>query len=197
MIEIISYRLKKRILVYVATVFAMLFLLILFSELWINMGFDINQVASDYNSVRTPIASMGYIFRIFAIFSNNYFIALLFMIPILDFLYLVGVMFNTALYFAYFSVVTAKSVNASPYTIAPFIVISPILQPYQLFFGFFEFLGYALTFSQGIYILIYLIKGIVSGNINELKNEGIYTVFIILFSAFILFAAATMESIFV
>lgn len=197
LLEIILTRLRKRILVYVAMNFVLIALLILFSEYWLGVGFDVNSVGNEYNSVRNPIVSMSYFSKILAIFSNNYSIALLFIIPVLSFLFLIAVMFNTSLFFAYLSVIASTYYNLSPSTIAPLLIISPILSPRELFFGFFEFLGYSLTFLQSIYIIIYLVKSLVSGKIKELEYEAYYTIFIIIFSAFVLFAAATMESVFV
>jgi hypothetical protein len=195
--EIILQKLRKRILIYVAMNFVLVVLLILFSEYWLTRGFDVSAVGAEYNNVRNPIASMNYFSKIVAIFSNNYFIALLFIIPALSFLFLIGVMFNTSLFFAYFSVLASSYYQISPYVAAPILVMTPILSPRELFFGFFEFLGYSLTFVQSIYIIVYLVKSLIEGRIKELQYEAYYTVFVIAFSAFILFAAATIESAFV
>jgi len=112
--EIILQRLRKRILIYVAMNFVLVVLLILFSEYWLTRGFDVSAVGAEYNNVRNPIASMNYFSKIVAIFSNNYFIALLFIIPALSFLFLIGVIFIYIVVFCVFFSFSFKLLSNKP-----------------------------------------------------------------------------------
>jgi hypothetical protein len=106
-------------------------------------------------------------------------------------------MYNTAEFFAYYSIIRAEEWNIDPSLASLIITIFLIFSYPAYFFPFLEFLGYSLTFSQGLILLARGVKTIFKGNIKEFLSEIYYTIFIIILAAVVLLIAAYLEALIV
>jgi len=193
-ISTISLKLRKRIKIYFIALFLLVLLLIFFSEYWLYVGFDVNLEKSIISNLHQSIPT-NYPDIVLYIFSNNYYIALNFLIPIIGLYNLIEVMSETSKVFSTISIETSNQLGLNPYFIAAYLILFTIFNPFFYFFGILEFLGYALTISQGTYLVIYFIRSILRRDFSDFKNELIYTVFIIILSAIILLLAAALEAL--
>jgi len=132
----------------------------------------------------------------FSIFKNNYFIALNFLPPIAGPVFFVLVMYSTSEIFAARSIELSNN-TISPYLISLLYVFTLMFSPAALFFGFLEFLGYAIALSQSFYLIGSAIRSIKERQITILTNELKFSVYTALIIALVLLLAAYLESLLV
>jgi hypothetical protein len=188
---------KKRIPYYILFTILLILIFEVFILAWLIQGVNVSKVEKERDELMKQIEEKNLYEKTQFIFSNNYRISLLFIPPILGIFFFTIVMYNTAEFFAYYSIALAAQKNIDPSLASLMIIISLIFSYPTLFFPFLEFLGYSLTFAQGLILLAKGIKTIFRGNIREFLGETYYTIFIIILAAIILFIAAYLEAIIV
>lgn len=192
--SIIIGKLRKRLKIYLIVLFILVLLLVFTSEYWLYVGFDVKQEEAIISNIKESTPT-SYSNIVLFIFSNNYLIALSFLIPVLGIINMVEVMSETSKIFSTYALEVSNYTEISPFLISAFLVFFTIFNPFSYFFGILEFLGYSLTVAQGIYLIISIIIAISRKNVKEFSNELIYTLFIIFLSAIVLLAAASLEAL--
>ncbi|MDT7865006.1 MAG: hypothetical protein RQ922_03895 [Thermoproteota archaeon] len=186
---------KKRIPYYILFTIFLFLIFEVFILVWLIQGVNVNKVKGELDELSKQIEKKNVYEKTQFIFSNNYRISLLFIPPIIGIFFFTVVMHNTAEFFAYYSIIRAEEWNIDPSLASLIITISLIFSYPAYFFPFLEFLGYSLTFSQGLILLAKGVKTIFKGNIKEFLSEIYYTIFIITLAAIILLIAAYLEAL--
>lgn len=137
------------------------------------------------NQTRTEI--------LLSIFKNNYSISLRLLPPIAGPIYFLVTMYFTSEIFA------ARALNETGDKLAASLlvflnILALMFLPQAFFFGFLEFFGYAITLSQGFYLIRSAMNSLSLKSLKPLVNELKYTFFIVILAAFVLFFAAYLES---
>jgi hypothetical protein len=188
---------KKRIPYYILFTILLILIFEVFILVWLIQGVNVNKVKGELNELVEQIEKKNVYEKTQFIFSNNYRISLLFIPPILGIFFFTVVMYNTAEFFAYYSILRAEEWKIDPSLASLLITIYLIFSYPAYFFPFIEFLGYSLTFSQGLILLAKGVKTIFKGNIREFLSEIYYTIFIIILAAVVLLIAAYLEALIV
>jgi hypothetical protein len=199
-VSLFSYILKnfrRRILYYILFTILLFLIFEIFILAWLIQGVNVESVEKELNQLRSSIEKKNLAEKTLFIFSNNYRISLLFIPPMVGIIFFVNVMYNTAEFFAYYSVSFANEYKIDPAFASLVIILSLIFSYNSFFFPFLEFLGYSLTFSQGLILLAKGVNVIFRGGIKEIVNEIYYTIFIIILAAIVLFIAAFLEALIV
>jgi len=137
-------------------------------------------------------------FEIFvAIFRNNFYIALNLIPPLAGQVFFFAVMYSTAEIFASRSIQIGENLSISPYLVVIMYIFSLMFSPDVYFFGFLEFLGYALALTQSFNLVISAISSFRKRDLNPIYNELKFTVLIIIAIAIVLLVAAFLESLLV
>ena len=186
---------KKRIPYYILFTILLILIFEVFILAWLIQGVNVSKVEKELDELSKQIEKKNLYEKTQFIFSNNYRIALLFVPPILGIFFFTIVMYNTAEFFAYYSIIRSEEWNIDPSLASLIITISLIFSYPAYFFPFLEFLGYSLTFSQGLILLARGVKTIFKGNIKEFLSEIYYTIFIIILAAVVLLIAAYLEAL--
>jgi uncharacterized membrane protein YciS (DUF1049 family) len=188
---------KKRIPYYILFTILLILIFEVFILAWLIQGVNVSKVEKELDELSKQIEKKNLYEKTQFIFSNNYRISLLFVPPILGIFFFTIVMYNTAEFFAYYSIIRSEEWNINPSLASLIITISLIFSYPAYFFPFLEFLGYSLTFSQGLILLARGVKTIFKGNIKEFLSEIYYTIFIIILAAVVLLIAAYLEALIV
>jgi uncharacterized membrane protein YciS (DUF1049 family) len=188
---------KKRIPYYILFTILLILIFEVFILAWLIQGVNVSKVEKERDELSKQIEKKNLYEKTQFIFSNNYRISLLFVPPILGIFFFTIVMYNTAEFFAYYSIIRAEEWNIDPSLASLIITIFLIFSYPAYFFPFLEFLGYSLTFSQGLILLARGVKTIFKGNIKEFLSEIYYTIFIIILAAVVLLVAAYLEALIV
>jgi uncharacterized membrane protein YciS (DUF1049 family) len=188
---------KKRIPYYILFTILLILIFEVFILAWLIQGVNVSKVEKERDELSKQIEKKNLYEKTQFIFSNNYRISLLFVPPILGIFFFTIVMYNTAEFFAYYSIIRSEEWNIDPSLASLIITISLIFSYPAYFFPFLEFLGYSLTFSQGLILLARGVKTIFKGNIKEFLSEIYYTIFIIILAAVVLLIAAYLEALIV
>jgi uncharacterized membrane protein YciS (DUF1049 family) len=188
---------KKRIPYYILFTILLILIFEVFILAWLIQGVNVSKVEKELDELSKQIEKKNLYEKTQFIFSNNYRISLLFVPPILGIFFFTIVMYNTAEFFAYYSIIRSEEWNIDPSLASLIITISLIFSYPAYFFPFLEFLGYSLTFSQGLILLARGVKTIFKGNIKEFLSEIYYTIFIIILAAVVLLVAAYLEALIV
>jgi len=188
---------KKRIPYYILFTILLILIFEVFILAWLIQGVNVSKVEKERDELSKQIEKKNLYEKTQFIFSNNYGISLLFVPPILGIFFFTIVMYNTAEFFAYYSIIRSEEWNIDPSLASLIITISLIFSYPAYFFPFLEFLGYSLTFSQGLILLARGVKTIFKGNIKEFLSEIYYTIFIIILAAVVLLIAAYLEALIV
>jgi uncharacterized membrane protein YciS (DUF1049 family) len=186
---------KKRIPYYILFTIILILIFEVFILAWLIQGVNVSKVEKERDELSKQIEKKNLYEKTQFIFSNNYRISLLFVPPILGIFFFTIVMYNTAEFFAYYSIIKAEEWNIDPSLASLIITIYLIFSYPAYFFPFLEFLGYSLTFSQGLILLAKGVKTIFKGNIKEFLSEIYYTIFIIILAAVVLLIAAYLEAL--
>jgi len=186
-------KLKKRLLMYILVTLLLGLLLFGFIVYWLNTEFNVEQTQESLKEIRSEAREKNIYERTLMIVSNNYKISILFVPPAIGWIIFTIVWSNTGKAFAS-DIISMQKTNMtiSEMEIAFLFVI------YILFFsgfGFLELLGYALTISQGFYLIKYAIISIRERKLEKFMGEIYYTVFIILVAGLILLLAAFLEAL--
>jgi len=137
-------------------------------------------------------------FEIFvAIFRNNFYIALNLIPPLAGQVFFFAVMYSTAEIFASRSIQIGENLSISPYLVVIMYIFSLMFSPDAYFFGFLEFLGYALALTQSFNLINSAISSFKKRDLNPIYNELKFTVLIIIAIAIVLLVAAFLESLLV
>gem|GEM_PF-413953 len=197
--EVFSYKqtFTKRLPVYILTTILIGIIVVAFTAARIATN-DINQQrVNDTEQQLNEIRNQSQINIFLSIFRNNYYIALNFIAPIAGQIFFIAVMYSTAEIFAARSIQIGQNASISPYFVAFIYIFTLMFSPTVFFFGFLEFLGYALALVQSINLINSAIKSIRSKDLSMVYNELKFTILMVVIIAIVLLLAAYLESLLV
>lgn len=189
-------RLSKRLAAYILVTILIGVILVGMSSLRIATNAINQERVQNTEKELAQIRNQTQIEIFFSIFKNNYFIALNFLPPIAGPVFFVLVMYSTAEIFAARSIELSNN-TLSPYLISFLYIFSLMFSPTVLFFGFLEFLGYAIAIAQSFYLIGSALRTIKERQIAIFTNELKFTAYTALIIALILLLAAYLESLLV